>query len=107
MPIKKILFICKGKLDKAVPIINIAQALNAEGNEIEIICSKISDGLENTLEKSGIKILSIGLDESKPHNILFLAFLKLQYWLTFGVVWFLRCKNQGHPGQSASLWVDV
>jgi hypothetical protein len=83
MAMKKILFICKVKLDKAVPIINIAQALNAEGNEIEIICSKISDGLENTLEKSGIKILSIGLDEPNSHNILFLAFLKLQYWLTF------------------------
>ena len=48
---KNILFICKGPLDKAVPIISIAQAFTSEGNDVEIICGNISDELKEELIK--------------------------------------------------------
>lgn len=78
-----ILFICKGTLDKAVPIISIAQALNAAENEIEIICSNISVGLKDELVKSGIKILSLDLDEPNSSNRLSKICGKLYHWLAF------------------------
>ena len=80
---KKILFICKGTLDKAVPIISIAQALNAAGNVIEIICSNISVELKNELIESGIKILSLDMDETNSSNRLLEICGKLYYWSIF------------------------
>jgi len=80
---KHLLFICKGSLDKAVPIISIAQAFNAEGNEIKIICSNISVELKEELIESGIKILSLDIDEPDSNNQLLKIFGKLYHWSTF------------------------
>ena len=80
---KNILFICKGPLDKAVPIISIAQAFTSEGNDVEIICGNISDELKEELIKAGLKILSLDLDEPGSNNLLSQICGKIYHWLTF------------------------
>ena len=80
---KQILFICKGELDNAIPIISIAQALNEGGNVIEIICSNISKELQKRLEESGIQIFPLGLDEPASKNPLMNIGQKISHWLTF------------------------
>lgn len=80
---KHILVICKGSLDKAVPIVSIAQTFNTAGNNVEIICSDVSCGLNNELVESGINILSLGIKKINSNNQLLTIWEKLYHWLVF------------------------
>jgi hypothetical protein len=79
----KILFLCKGPLDKAIPIISIAQKFNAKDFVVEIICGAISIDLRKELIDEGINIVSLDLEEKDNANKLFSLFNKLYYWVTF------------------------
>lgn len=54
-----ILFVCKGSLDKAVPIINIARSFNNSGCLIEMFCENVSPSLEYLLISENIKVYKI------------------------------------------------
>ncbi|MBN2569931.1 MAG: hypothetical protein JXB42_10930 [Deltaproteobacteria bacterium] len=80
---KQLLFVCKGLLDKAVPIISIAQAFCAEGHRVEVVCSNISDALKKDLTGAGLIILSLDLDAPDNGNRIGGVFEKLHHWAMF------------------------
>lgn len=75
-------FIIKGSLDKSVPILNLARALNSHGFIVQIFCGNISNKLLNLLEKENIKIFNF---EINNHNS-FVPFIgKIISWIVFRV----------------------
>lgn len=79
----KVLFICKGCLDKAVPIISIAQAFNAEGHDVELVCGNISDALKDELSAEGLDIISLNLNNPENGRYAWTLMMKLHHWATF------------------------
>jgi len=57
------LFVLKGRLENAVPIISIAQSLKSSGLVISILCENANSKLAKELETQGIGILSMNLTE--------------------------------------------
>lgn len=82
---KKIIILCKGALDKAVPIISIAQALRASGNNVSIICSSISHGLKNELTEINIHVLPLEIEDNKFDTKTSRIGRKLFHWLRFRI----------------------
>lgn len=79
----KIQVICKGLFDKAVPIINISQALNASGHSLSIVCGSISDGLNKELTGLGIEVTSLSVKDSFVSNRVLMLLSKLKSWIDF------------------------
>lgn len=82
---KKITVLCKGALDKAVPIISIAQALRASGNKVSIICSSISHGLKKELTEIDIKVISLEIEVNNFNTRIGKLGGKLFHWLKFRI----------------------
>lgn len=80
---KKILFICKGTLDKAIPIISIAQAFYAGGHNVEVVCGNISSLLKEELKAAGLSILSLNLVDPENGIQTGNVFEKLYKWAMF------------------------
>jgi len=79
----KIIVVIKGPLDKAVPIISIAQAFNSNKNNTQIICGSISIDLKKELENKGIKIYSHDQRAIKSSNRIIKNCEKIYDWATF------------------------
>lgn len=80
----KILFILKGNLDNAVPIINVSQALNFAGKDVKIICGLTSSSLKGSLINVGINVHSLDIKETVIFS--FSKFLsKIYLWMLFRI----------------------
>lgn len=79
---KKILFILKGSLDNAVPIMSIAQNFNAEKKQVSIICGTANNTLQKELKEIGIEICSLNIEEPKSNGLI-KKIETIKYWLIF------------------------
>ncbi len=77
-----IVFLLKGYLQNAVPIINIAQYFNALNNNVKIICGYSSKEQADELLKKGIEVYSLNIQEKNVNNI-FKILYKITYWIYF------------------------
>tara|TARA_B100000029_G_scaffold512544_1_gene609477 strand:+ start:315 stop:1424 length:1110 start_codon:yes stop_codon:yes gene_type:complete len=81
---KRIFMICKGQLDKAIPIISLSQAFKNNKYDVSIICSNISSPLERYMSKNNIVVKSLNLKvDMSNKGLLSKIKFKINHWFQF------------------------
>lgn len=81
----KIIILCKGPLDCAIPIINIAKTFNSVGINTVIICGNVISEIKLELEGRGIIIYSFGQIEPVARLYLIRMIEKIINWISFRI----------------------